>query len=94
MENPFILGRYSWRNTRNTLCWFTFPIDFALTSVFLKRWEVEKDAALISAPITPIGGCDASIPVVATGLLAWRFQLRCALKGNLLLHLVFGAASR
>ena len=35
-----------------------------------------------------------TLPVVATGLLAWRWQLEGArLHGNLLLHLIFGALS-
>ena len=36
----------------------------------------------------------SSVPVVITGLLAWRWQLEgAALKGNLRLHLVLGIAS-
>jgi len=52
----------------------------------------EKNAGVdFRVLLQPIGGAIASIPVVATGLLAWRFQLEGAhLKGNLLLHLMFG----
>ena len=36
----------------------------------------------------------STVPVVVTGLLAWRWQLEGArLKGNLLLHLVLGVSS-
>src|SRR5262249_9978751 len=69
------------------------PIGLCLTSVVfevLGKWR--SNAALISASYyNQLAASMASLPVIATGLLAWRFQLEGAtLKGNLLMHLIFG----
>ena len=71
-----------------------FPIGLCLTSVIfevLGKWRAH--AGLISASYyNQVAAAIASVPVVATGLVAWRFQLEGAhLKGNLLLHLIFGS---
>src|SRR5215813_14164710 len=73
-----------------------FPIGLCLTSVIfevLGKWR--SNSALISASYyNQLSAAIASVPVVATGLLAWHFQLEGAtLKGNLLLHLIFGTIS-
>jgi len=71
-----------------------FPIGLCLSSVIfevLGKWRAH--AGLISASYyNQVAAAIASVPVVATGLLAWQFQLEGAhLKGNLLLHLIFGS---
>jgi|SRR5215831_4233686 len=73
-----------------------FPIGLCLTSVVfevLGKWR--SNEALISASYyNQLAASIASLPVVATGLLAWQFQLEGSkLKGNLLMHLVFGLAT-
>ena len=73
-----------------------FPIGLCLTSVIfevLGKWR--RNATLISASYyNQLAASIASLPVIATGLLAWQFQLEGAtLRGNLLTHLVFGVAT-
>jgi uncharacterized membrane protein len=73
-----------------------FPIGLCLTAVIfevLGKWR--ENAALVSAAYyNQLAAAIASLPVVMTGLLAWRYQLEGArLKGNLLLHLFFGCVS-
>jgi len=57
------------------------------------KWRA--NAALLSASYyNQLAAAIASLPVIATGILAWQFQLEGArIKGNLLLHLVFGSLS-
>lgn len=73
-----------------------FPIALFLAGVafdLAARWMRKS----LLAPVAYYNLCAAavtSLPVVATGLLAWRWQLEGKrLKGTLLLHLVFGLAS-
>src|SRR5215813_7271037 len=73
-----------------------FPIGLCLTSVIfevLGKWR--SNAALISASYyNQLSAAIASIPVVATGLLAWHFQLEMAtLEGDLLMHWSFGVTT-
>jgi uncharacterized membrane protein len=73
-----------------------FPIGLCFTSVIfevLGKWR--ENAALVSAAYyNQLAAAIASLPVIATGLLAWHYQLEGArLKGNLLLHLFFGCVS-
>lgn len=73
-----------------------FPIGLCLTAVIfevLGKWR--ENAALVSAAYyNQLAAAIASLPVVMTGFLAWRYQLEGArLKGNLLLHLFFGCVS-
>jgi uncharacterized membrane protein len=70
-----------------------FPIGLRLASVIfevLGNWR--RNAALISASYyNQPSAAIASLPVVATGLLAWQFGLEGSKrKGNLPMHLVFG----
>ncbi len=73
-----------------------FPIALCLVGVmfdFIAQWKKSRvlaDVAYYNLLVAAI----ATIPVVATGLLAWRFQLEGQrLKGTLLLHLVLGNLS-
>jgi uncharacterized membrane protein len=93
MENPFDPRTVLFAKHAQHVVLVHFPIGLCLTSVIfevLGKWRT--NAALISASYyNQLAAAIASIPVVATGILAWRFQLEGAhLRGNLLLHLIFG----
>ncbi|HWZ99804.1 MAG TPA: DUF2231 domain-containing protein [Candidatus Dormibacteraeota bacterium] len=94
MENPFDPRTVLFAKHAQHVVLVHFPIGLCLTSVIfelLGKWRA--NAALISASYyNQLAAAIASVPVVATGLLAWQFQLEGAkLKGNLLMHLVFGS---
>jgi len=96
MENPFDPRTVLFAKHAQHVVLVHFPIGLCLTSVIFEvigKWR--SNAALISASYyNQLAAAIASVPVVATGLLAWQFQLEGAhLKGNLLLHLVFGGLS-
>src|SRR5689334_8149804 len=94
MENPFDPRTVIFAKHAQHVVLVHFPIGLCLTSVIfevLGKWRAH--AGLISASYyNLVAAAIASVPVVATGLLAWQFQLEGAhLKGNLLLHLIFGS---
>src|SRR5271155_1986577 len=73
-----------------------FPIALFITAVafdFMAQWTKRRglaDAAYYNLFVAAI----STLPVLATGLLAWQFQLEGQkLKGILLLHLVLACAS-
>ena len=73
-----------------------FPIALFLTAVtfdFIAQWTKRRglaDAAYYNLLMAAI----STVPVLATGLLAWQFQLEGQkLKGILLLHLVLACVS-
>ncbi|MGB0036145.1 MAG: DUF2231 domain-containing protein [Candidatus Acidiferrales bacterium] len=73
-----------------------FPIALFMVGVafdFIAQWT--KRRALASAAYLNLAVAALStVPVLATGLLAWQFQLEGhKLKGILLLHLVLGVTS-
>jgi uncharacterized membrane protein len=73
-----------------------FPIALFLAGVafdLAAQWK--RDASLAAAAYyNLLGAAVSTLPVLATGLLAWRWQLEGArLKGNLLLHLSLGLLS-
>jgi len=73
-----------------------FPIALFLVGVafdWLAQWK--KNAPLATAAYYNLTVAAVStLPVVATGILAWRWQLEGArLKGNLLFHLILGTLS-
>ncbi len=73
-----------------------FPIALFLIGVvfdFGAQWK--RDASLaVAAYYNLLVAAISTVPVMATGILAWRWQLEGArLKGNLLFHLVFGTVS-
>ena len=73
-----------------------FPIALFLVGVafdWLALWK--RSAALATAAYyNLLVAAGSTLPVVATGVLAWRWQLEGArLKGNLLFHLVLGSIS-
>lgn len=94
MENPFDPRTVIFAKHAQHVVLVHFPIGLCLTAVIFEvigKWR--KHAGLISASYyNQVAAAIASVPVVATGLLAWQFQLEGAhLKGNLLLHLIFGS---
>jgi uncharacterized membrane protein len=73
-----------------------FPIALCLVSIvfdFIAQWSNKRvlaEAAYYNLLVAAI----STVPVVATGLLAWRLQLEGQrLKGTLLLHLLLGLAA-
>ena len=94
MENPFDPRIVLFAKHAQHVVLVHFPIGLCLTAVIfevLGKWRA--NAALISASYyNQLAAAIASLPAVATGLLAWHFQLEGArLNGNLLLHLIFGS---
>jgi uncharacterized membrane protein len=73
-----------------------FPIALFLTGValdFAAQWT-KKSALGVAAYINLVLAAIATVPAVATGLIAWQWALEGQrLKGILLLHLVFGLIS-
>ena len=70
-----------------------FPIALCLVSIvfdFIAQWTKKRVLAEV-AYYNLLVAAISTLPVVATGLLAWRWQLEGQrLKGTLLLHLVLG----
>jgi uncharacterized membrane protein len=96
MTNPFDPRTVLFARHAQHVVLVHFPIGLCLTAVIfevLGKWR--ENAALVSAAYyNQLAAAIASLPVVMTGLLAWRYQLEGArLKGNLLLHLFFGCVS-
>ena len=73
-----------------------FPIGLFLTAVgfdFAGQWTRKPTLSLVARYNLLIAAL-ATLPVMATGLLAWRWQLEGQhLKGILLQHLVLGVVS-
>lgn len=73
-----------------------FPIALFLTGVgfdFFAQWT-RRTALAAVAYYNLLIAAASTLPVVATGVMAWRWQLEGArLKGNLLLHLALGILS-
>jgi len=73
-----------------------FPIALCLVSIvfdFLAQWTKKRILAEV-AYYNLLVAAISTVPVVATGLLAWHWQLEGQrLKGTLLLHLVLGFAA-
>jgi uncharacterized membrane protein len=73
-----------------------FPIALFLVSVacdFIAQWKRAAVFATVAYFNLTVAAF-SSVPAVATGLVAWRWQLEGQrLKGTLLLHLILGLAS-
>jgi uncharacterized membrane protein len=73
-----------------------FPIALFIIGVafdFVAQWK-RKGTLAAAAYYNLLVAAVSTLPVVATGILAWRWQLEGAkLKGNLLLHLILGIVS-
>jgi uncharacterized membrane protein len=96
MTSPFDLKSVVQARHAQHVVLIHFPIALFLMGVafdVVARWK--RNSALAAAAYYNLLLAAAStLPVVVTGILAWRWQLEGArLKGNLLLHLVLGIGS-
>ena len=94
--NPFDLKSVLLARHAQHVVLIHFPIALFLVSVAFdfaaQRWSKAAFAAVAYYNLTV--AAVSSVPVVATGLMAWHWQLEGQrLKGTLLLHLLLGLAS-
>lgn len=94
--NPFDLKSALLARHAQHVVLIHFPIALFLVSVafdFVAQWK--RNAALATTAYYNLTiAAISTVPVLATGLMAWRWQLEGQrLKGTLLLHLVLGIAS-
>jgi uncharacterized membrane protein len=96
MVNPFDLKTVLLAKHAQHVALVHFPIALFLTAVafdLITKWTKRAglaDAAYYNLLVAAI----STLPVLATGILAWQFQLDGQkLKGILLLHLVLACAS-
>lgn len=94
--NPFDLKSVLLARHAQHVVLIHFPIALFLVSVafdFAAQWKQSAILAAVSYYNLSVAAF-ASVPAVATGLMAWRWQLEGQrLKGTLLLHLLLGLAS-
>jgi uncharacterized membrane protein len=96
MVNPFDLRAALLAKHAQHVVLIHFPIALFITAMvfdLIARWTKRQgiaDAAYYNLLVAAI----STVPVIATGILAWQFQLEGQkLKGSLLLHLVLGCVS-
>jgi uncharacterized membrane protein len=96
MVNPFDLRTALLAKHAQHVVLIHFPIALFITAVLFDltaQWTKRRgiaDAAYYNLLVAAI----STFPVLATGVLAWQFQLEGQkLKGSLLLHLVLGCVS-
>jgi uncharacterized membrane protein len=96
MVNPFDLRAALLAKHAQHVVLIHFPIALFITAVLfdlMAQWTKRRgiaDAAYYNLLVAAI----STVPVLATGILAWQFQLEGQkLKGSLLLHLVLGCVS-
>ena len=96
MVNPFDLRTALLAKHAQHVVLIHFPIALFITAVvfdLIAQWTKRRgiaDAAYYNLFVAAI----STVPVLATGILAWHFQLEGQrLKGSLLLHLVLGCVS-
>ena len=94
--NPFDIRTVIFAKHAQHVVLIHFPIALFITAVafdLIAYWTGRRtflDAAYYNLVIAAL----ATVPVVATGIVAWQWQLEGQkLKGNLLLHLVLGSLS-
>ncbi|HEX7288473.1 MAG TPA: DUF2231 domain-containing protein [Candidatus Angelobacter sp.] len=96
MVNPFDIKSALMARHAQHVVLVHFPIALFLSAVgfdFAARW-MRKSVLATAAYINFLGAAATSLPVVATGILAWRWQLEGQrLKGVLEMHLVMGLSS-
>ena len=96
MTNPFDLKTALLARHAQHVVLIHFPIAlFLMGAVFdVLSLRYKKAGLAEAAYYNLMGAAISALPAVATGLLAWRFQLEGqTLKGILLLHLVFACVS-
>jgi len=96
MVNPFDLRGALLAKHAQHVVLIHFPIALFITAAvfdLIAQWTKQRgtaDAAYYNLLVAAI----STVPVLATGILAWQFQLEGQkLKGSLLLHLVLGCVS-
>lgn len=96
MLNPFDWRAVLFARHAQHVVLIHFPIALcaaAVTFDFIAHWTKRRGLA-DAAYYNMLGAAISTLPVLATGILAWQFQLEGQkLKGILLLHLVFGCVS-
>lgn len=94
--NPFDLKSALLARHAQHVVLIHFPIALFLVSVafdFAAQWKRNAIFAAVSYYNLALAAF-SSVPVVATGLMAWHWQLESQkIRGTLLLHLVLGLAS-
>jgi uncharacterized membrane protein len=94
--NPFDLKTALFAKHAQHVVLIHFPIALFIAGVafdFLAQ-RTKRSALAAVAYYNLLGAALTVIPVIATGLLAWQFQLEGQkLKGILLMHLVLGCVS-
>jgi len=94
--NPFDLKAALLAKHAQHVVLIHFPIGLFLMGVALSvgaRWK-KKEQWAAAGYYNLLGAAVTSLPVLASGLLAWQWQLEGQrLKGVLLLHLIMGFAS-
>ena len=96
MANPFDLKTALFAQHAQHVVLIHFPIALFITAVVfdvIAQWTKRRSLAH-AAYYNLLAAAISTVPVLATGLLAWQFQLEGKkLKGILLLHLVFACVS-
>jgi uncharacterized membrane protein len=96
MVNPFGLKTALLAKHAQHVVLVHFPIALFITAVafdFIAQWTKQRGLAT-AAYYNLLVAAISTVPVLATGLLAWQFQLDGKkLKGILLLHLVLACVS-
>ena len=94
--NPFDFRTVLFAKHAQHVVLIHFPIALFITAVafdLIAYWTKRRtfvDAAYYNLLVAAL----ATIPVIATGIIAWQLQLEGQkLKGNLLLHLLLGSLS-
>jgi uncharacterized membrane protein len=94
--NPFDLKSVLLAKHAQHVALVHFPIALIFVSVLFDLLSLRKRslALLRAAYYTVIVAAIAAVPTIATGLLAWQWQLEGArIKGNLKLHLILALCS-
>src|ERR1700732_2631394 len=96
MVNPFDLKTALFAKHAQHVVLIHFPIALFITAVVfdvIAQWTKRRSLAH-AAFCNLLAAAISTVPVLATGLLAWQFQLEGKkLKGILLLHLVLACVS-
>jgi uncharacterized membrane protein len=96
MVNPFDLKTALLAKHAQHVVLIHFPIALFITAVafdLIAQWTKQRGLAA-AAYYNLLAAAISTLPVLVTGLLAWKFQLEGQkLKGMLLLHLVLGCVA-
>jgi uncharacterized membrane protein len=96
MVNPFDIKTAILAKHAQHVVLIHFPIALFIAAVafdFIAHWSKRRGLA-DAAYYNLLGAAISTVPVLATGLLAWKFQLEGQkLKGILLLHLILAGVS-